>query len=506
MIRLLSLLFVLLFLTVIMPSQSSGQSNTYWTRSFNEESSLLSGAVVGGGAGPTAIYYNPASISEVTASKLSVNASLFSFDFVNIRNALGDGLHVKNSRGSVEPRFVSYMIKSKAFKKWSFEVAILNNELTKSEMTESVDKMEDVLTGIPGNERYFAVYHFNNQYRDDWIGIGGSVRLNESLSAGASMFVTVKSLRYSESLSIEAYSLNDTIFLNGQQEPFYVALSEYSEYLKFNDYRVTWKAGLVHNTETFSIGISLTTPSLGGIYSDGKRNSRNATQTNITDPATGNPVPDYIVADYKEKGDVQVGYKTPFSLAVGFNYHYPGTGRTFYTSLEYFGRIDAYRMVEADESPEIGIFNGTEKVSIDEWLTYVSGNRPLLNAAFGYSWTLTKDLLLMGGVRTDFSYKKNNDYGEFADYNKTRTIDVNLYHLTCGLSANVFGQDIITGIQYSVGHTRNKQQIANLSEPVEYLPDLGLALQGVPRNDATSWFNSISLYFGASFNWGGDSK
>jgi hypothetical protein len=49
---------VLIFLSFL----PTGQSHHYWTRSFNEESSLLSGAVVGGGSGPSAIYYNPASI------------------------------------------------------------------------------------------------------------------------------------------------------------------------------------------------------------------------------------------------------------------------------------------------------------------------------------------------------------------------------------------------------------------------------------------------------------
>jgi hypothetical protein len=370
-------------------------------------------------------------------------------------------------------------------------------------MTESVDKMENVLTGIPGDERYYAVYHYSSQFRDDWFGLGGSVRLNEHLSAGASMFVTVKSLRYSETLDIEAYSLNDSIYLYGEYVPFYVASSGYSEYLKYNDYRLTWKAGLVYESENFSVGLSLTTPSLGGIYSDGKRNSRITTQSNITNPETEQGVPDYIVADYKEKGEVKVGFKTPFSLAAGFNYHYPGTGRAFYTSVEYFGGIDPYRMVEAEESPDIGVDYGMGKVNYNEWLTYASGNRPVFNTAFGYSWTLRKDLLLMGGFRTDFNSKKNYDFGQFTDDNKVRSIDVNLYHLTCGLSANILGQDIITGIQYSVGHTWDQKQIADLSDPVEYLPEQGLALQGVPDYSAKSWYNAVSLYFGASFNFGG---
>lgn len=502
--RILNSLMVSLFLCL--PFASAAQSNNYWTRSFNEESSLLSGAVVGGGSGPTAIYYNPASISEVKASKLSLNASLFSFDFINVQNALGDDIDLKSTKGNIEPRFISYMIKSKRFKNWSFEVAILNNENTKSEITQSVDYRMDILTGIPGDERYFAFYQHSNHFRDDWIGAGGSVKLNDRLVAGVSMFVTIKSLEYVNSLNIESYSLNDSIFINDEYVPFYVAAYETSEYLKFNDYRLIWKAGLLYHTESFSIGLNVTTPSLGGIYSDGKRVMRDEKQSNITMPGSGEPVPDYLTADFQEKKDVQVGYRTPFSLAAGFTYYFPDRKRTFYSSVEFFSKTDPYRMVETEESPDIGSGPSSANIPFSEWLTYVSGAKPVFNVALGYSWTLKKDLLLMGGFRTDFNNKKNLDYEQFAGYNKMQSINVDLYHITCGLSWRVLGQDIITGVQYSVGRNKDQQQIANLSDPVEYNTVENLALQGTRTYTLNSLYNSISLYFGASFNFGGEKK
>jgi hypothetical protein len=495
-----------LILTGLLPCISSAQSCNYWTRSFNEESSLLSGAVVGGGSGPTAIYYNPASISEVKASQLSLNASLFSFDFFNAKNALGDGINIKMSRANVEPRFISYMIQSKRFKNWSFEVAILNNENTKSVISESVEDQVDVLTGIPGNERYFALYQYGDQFRDDWIGFGGSVKLNEKLSLGGSMFVTVKSLNYNQSLDIEAYSLNDPIVINDVEVPFFVASSEGSQYLKFNDYRLTWKAGFLYRTEKFSFGMSITTPSLGGIYSDGKRVSRSEKQNNITDPESGEPVPDYIVVDYKEKKDVKVSFKTPLSIAAGFNYYLPGKQQTFYSAAEYFFRIDPYRMVESEESTGIGPEYLAEKMMYSEWLTFVSGAKPVFNFAFGSSWLLKKDLLLMYGFRTDFNYKKNLDYGPYTGYNTMQSLDVDRYNITCGLSWNVLGQDIITGIQYTLGHNKNQQQLANLSDPIEYNPADNTALQGIQKTDMVGWINSISIYFGASINFGEDKE
>lgn len=502
----MKLRLTIVILACLITQIAASQSTNYWTRSFNEESSLLSGAVVGGGSGPTSIYYNPASISEVKASKLSLNASLFSFNFININNALGEDININSTRGQIEPRFVSYMIKSRRFKNWSFEIAVLNNENTKAYITEGVDEQIDILGNIPGNERYFALYQYASTFRDDWIGAGGSVKLSDRITAGISMFVTVKSFNYSQSLAIEAHSLYDSLVSQNEDDTYYVASYENSEYLKFNDYRLTWKGGLLYHTDQFSLGLCVTTPSLGGIYSDGKRVTRSKKQNNISDPDSGEPVPDYVVADFKEKKEMSVGFKTPLSLAAGFNYYFPGGKRVLYTSFEYFKGLSPFRMVEAEENSDIGPDFIKDQVEFSEWLTYVSGATPVFNAAFGYSWTLKKGLLLMTGFRTDFNARKGLDFGDLEEYNKTLSINLDLYHVTCGLSWNIFGQDIITGLEYTLGHSKNQQQIANLSDPVEYIPSEQLALQGIPGNDMNSWMNAISVYFGASFNFGGDKE
>jgi hypothetical protein len=497
-------LAIIMLVMIVWPRFVSSQSTNYWTRSFNEESSLLSGAVVGGGSGPTAIYYNPASISEVKASKLSLNASLFSFDMITLKNGLGTGIDINSTKFNIEPRFLSYMIKSKRFDKWSFEIAILNNENGKFLLTESVDDKMDILKGIPGDERYFAFYKFSKQFRDDWGGFGASVRISERLTAGVSMFITVKSLEFEHSLEINAYPLEDSIPENNLAEPLYVASYGSSNYLKFNDYRLTWKIGFLYQKDNYSFGMNITTPSLGGIYSDGKRDYRKEQQTNITSPESGEPLPDYVIADYQEKENVSVNYKTPFSLAAGFTYYRPDKEQIFYISAEYFSRIEPYRWVEAEESAHIGSTGFISSSLLSEWLTYINGAKALFNAAFGISWKLKQDLQLLGGFRTDFSNKINLDYRNFEDFQKLPTIQTNLYHVTCGLSWNILGQDLITGLQYTLGYNKNLKQLANLSDPVEFNTAEMAALQGTRTYEMDQVFHSISLYLGASFNFGED--
>jgi len=61
-------------------------------------------------------------------------------------------------------------------------------------------------------------------------------------------------------------------------------------------------------------------------------------------------------------------------------------------------------------------------------------------------------------------------------------------------------------LQYSFGLSKNQTQIINLTDPVEYNFEEQAALQGTRQNNMKSIHNSVSLYFGATFNFGGDKK
>ncbi|MEI7726625.1 MAG: hypothetical protein WCK09_16065 [Bacteroidota bacterium] len=497
--RVAVLVSLLLFVTYL----AAGQSHNYWTRSFNEESSLLSGAVVGGGAGPSAVYYNPASISEVKASKFSLNASLFSLNFINIQNALGENIDLDEVIGKVEPRFVAYMLKPKKYQNWSFEVVFLNNENEEIEFIKSVDERKHVLTGIPGDDRYMAYYQYYSKFRDDWIGIGTSRKIGSRLFLGMSMFATIKTLKYRHALDIQAYPLNDTASIAGAGNTFHAAGYVESNYLKFNDYRLMWKIGVIYKWKSVSIGLTVTTPSVG-VYSDGKRVQHMEQQSNITNPETGLPMSDYLINDYEEKGNVKVSFNTPFSVAAGLTYNFRDGRRILYLSMQYYSGIDPYKMVEAEESPLMTSENGGEQFS--DWLTYVNGAKPVFDVALGYSWTLSEKLMLKAGFRTDFNYQKNLDFGQLGGNSKIRKTNLDLYYLTCGLSWVIFGQDIITGIEYSFGRSANQTQIANLSDPVEYNFTEQKALQGTRINNATSTYNALILYLGFSLNFGEKKK
>jgi hypothetical protein len=498
-----------IFIFLFLQGNLWAQVHNYWSYNFNEESSLIAGAVVGGGAGASAIFYNPATISEISTSKFSLNASLFSFDIQNAKNILGEGIDLKTSRFYAIPRSVSYMHKPRKNPNWSLEFAFMNvtnNQLNANNYT---SKKIDIINKIPGEERYIAYTEFNSKYRNDYFGVGGSHILTKNLFVGVSMFLSANSKHSSYQVDINAHPNEYTPYTPGYENsevPYYIASHTSQEIIRFNDYRLLWKFGLLYKQPRFSVGLNITTPSLGGIYSDGKRIMHKHSQSNISNPETGESIPDFLIMDYAEKKDVTVSAKSPFSIAAGCTYYYKEDKRVLYTTIEYFGGIDSYRLIYAKSTENLENDYMTQNIDFSDWLTYYYGAKPVFNVALGHRWYLKKNVMLLGGLKTDFSYNKKIQSNPNIPSNNIKSIDVDLYHLTTGLTVRILGQDITAGLQYSLGINKDKQQFLNLSDPVEFNFVELKALQGTRTNTVNTSFNSITILLAASFNFNNNEK
>jgi len=276
--------------------------------------------------------------------------------------------------------------------------------------------------------------------------------------------------------------------------------------MNFNDYRLLWKLGLFYKKSRFSAGINITTPSIGNIYSDGKKVMRKQSQNNITNPETGEPMNNFLIVDYAEKKEVSVTAKSPFSIAAGCTYSTPDMKKTLYTTIEYFGGIDSYRMVETKENASLGAGSALENEDFSEWLTFVDGANPVFNVAVGYRSYLKSNVKLLAGFKTDFNYKKKTETSPKQPDKSIKSNNVDFYHLTSGLSVRIKGQDITAGLQYSLGVNNNSKQLANLSHPVEFNFEEYRALQGTRTNTVKSVYNSFTLLLAASFNFGANKK
>ncbi len=503
--RSLKTIFVVFLLSQFAGNHAISQGTHYWTQNFNEESSLLSGAVVGGGAGPSAIYYNPASIAESGQSSLSVNASLFSLHAMTAKNGLGEDINLTSTKFNVQPRFISYNHLPRKQPKLSLEFVILNNQIFEATFDNSVSYNIDILKSLPGTERYIASFVYNNYYREDWFGLGGSWQMNDHFYFGASMFVKIKSFNYGYLTDIQAYPLQDTIESGGTQIPFYAAIYTDYQYLKFNNYRLVWKFGLLYMKNKISFGFTITPPSLN-VASDGKRVSKKNQQNNITNPDGDGFLPDLLIVDFQQQKDMSVNFKDPLSIAAGIVFKTDDNKSALYTTIEFFFPVNEYKIVQVDANPEVSNIQTYNQLPAKEYLSYAFGNHWILNAAIGYHWYAKDNLKFLGGFRTDFNYQNKVDYHKYSEYNKFKQIDLDIYHVTGGVQLTIKGQDLLVGLQYSVGLKRDQPQIINFSDPVEYNTVEHAALQGTRQNTMRNVTNELGVFFGATFNFMGSKE
>lgn len=490
----------IIFASLVNANGLYAQSYSYWTQNFNEESSLLAGAVVGGGSGPSAIYFNPAAIAAGGKSVFSFNASLFSLGFYNMNNALGTGIDLKFSKLVVQPRFISLLLQPKWNRDVSMEVAVFNNASFDLTMNDVVDRQLDILRHLPGNERYHAFYRFWNKYRDDWLGMGGAWRVKPNLLLGLSWFGTIKSLKYEQQVDIEAMPLQDTIFDGIEAIPFYSASYINREAVRFNDYRMLLKGGILYTGSRLSIGATFKTPSLR-VYSDGKRVYRKEKQSNIMEEGGEDFMEDYVIVDAQEKKAVKTNFKEPFSIAAGFVLNNDDASKSGFLTMEYFSRIKPYTIVSVPVNPDITTATIFNTISQKEWLSFAHAARPVFNIAVGYRQKIADNLLLLTGFKTDLNYRKGVDYQSYEDFNRMEALEINLYYVTLGLRLNIRGNELITGLNYGFGYDQGRAQLINLSDPVEYNHDEGKALMGTRQNNMNVSYNSISLYFGANLSF-----
>jgi hypothetical protein len=380
------------------------------------------------------------------------------------------------------------------------EVALFNNASYDLVLSDVVDRQMNILTNLPGEEKYHATYAFRNKYRDDWLGIGGAWRATPNMLLGLSWFGTIKSLKYEQQVAIEAMPLQDTIYDEEQAIPYYTAGYLNSESARFNDYRMLLKMGMLYPNSNLSIGLTIKTPSIG-VYSDGKKVYRKEKQSNITTESGEGFREDYVIVDAQQKKDVRANFREPLSVAAGFMLNSQDGSKTGFLTLEYFARISPYKIISTPVNPNITTEQIFNAMTNKEWLSFAHAAKPLLNVAIGYRQEIAENLLLLTGLKTDLNYRKGADYQSYADYNRMQALEINVFYVSAGLRLNFRGHELITGLNYGFGYEQGRKQLVNFSDPVEFNPEEQKALQGTRQNSMNVLHNSISLYLGANLSF-----
>lgn len=484
-------------------SISQGQLiNHYWSLNFNSQSSLLSGAVVAGDGGNTSIYFNPATISEIKqGANLSFAASLFTWGIYYFKDALGKNIDMTNLSFNVQPQFLSYSYRRKD-SKFAFAFTALTRTKERFDFNYYKSEEIDIIESNPGVENYNAAYKYYLEYTDNWFGVATSYNFSDYFKAGVSLFVSASYVSYISSTNTIAYSTTDTLWVDGVPNPSLVAEGLYTESLKYTDYRFIGKLGLSYVRDKWRFGLNFTSPSLS-IASFGKEAYRKQSMSNITNPDNNEFMPGYAIVNGQTESLKAVS-KFPFAAAFGFIYEVNGEENRLYFTMEYFAGIKPYKLIDAPIKDNITSDLIYDKLQNKDWLSFVDVARPVLNVAIGYRWELSKNLMFLSGIRTDFNNINNADYKEYSDYNKINTTNINIYHYNGGVQFYFLKKYLlVAGGELSFGYDKNQRQMANFSNPAEYNSADHRILQGPLTNSMNTYYFGFNVYLSATFKFGG---
>lgn len=479
-----------LVLCVILPlSVTYGQSDNYWSWNFNTPSALLAGSVVGGSAGPSAVFYNPALIDHEKVPSLSLSASIISLQFFDAYNIAGEGIDANKFIFKVQPRFISYILPSKN-DRIGMEAAILSPVSEDIQFTlQHVDEL-DIIKRTEGNETYTGYLNYSRKYDDTWTGFGFSYRLNDQWYLGLSSFVSTKTLKYEYRQRAQAYQNGDSVTVEDQKEARYIAEKSFEEEAKYWDLSLLFKGGVQYKSknERFSLGANITFPSIR-LYGEAnvrKAYSRSNVYNNIENSFTTNDT--YL--DFEK--NVRTLVKSPFSTAIGAQYFTAKRKNSILFTFEYFHDIDPYAVIDLrNENNQFQDFDYP-----NDFLSYYHSARSVTNLGFGFKQFMSPSFILLGGFRTDFTSGNTDNIRFQEDRFKINQIHIDKYHVTFGPILKIKRFDVVTGIQYTIGRNKNLESIINYANPVEYIPQLGQALEGVRQNEANARINEIALFFG----------
>jgi len=490
---------IFLFFSFISFQLTSQTINHFWSVNFNSTSSLLGGAVVAGQGENTSIYYNPATITEMeTGSNLSFTSSLFTWNTYKYADMLGEGTKLKSSNFNAQPPFISFAYKPK-ISNISLAAVILTRAKEDFELSWNNSAYYDVLTHLPGVEKYDAAFDHRNYYNDTWVGIAMAHELSPSFSYGITLFGSGATLKYLYLYSASAYSINDTLDPALYPQSKRIAEGTYSESFRFTEYRLIIKGGVSYKTGKWKFGLNITTPSMH-LFSSGNEASRAKLNSNIS-ISTTEFIPDFLINDAQKGSDLKTKFKTPFSVSIGLIRDIGSKNKRLYIAAEYYAPIKGYKMIDAQLNTDIALPYIYDALDNKDWLSFASSTRAFVNVVVGYSWKIREHLQFLNSIRTDLSSIQNASLGDYSTYNLQKTSSYNMYHYSAGWRFNIKKNSFIAGGQVSFGYAKNHKQAANFTEPLEINLDDDTVLQGPLENKMNSRYLGFNLYIGATLNF-----
>ncbi len=349
----------------------------------------LGGAFTGVADDPSAVFYNPAGLAQMTESSVSASISLNAFDRRDIKNGfrrtIGQEDLTYQSRPTV-PLFVSLVKKlgegdSDGMRRHAIALSTLTREQRELRYDTTIDGSK---MGLKDNWR------ISQSDRVQWYGPSYAYRLSSKLSFGLSLFLSTQEARHTEDRQTITDSMVDA-------EGFYTTtqLSVQESLVETTTLHGVARLGVLFQpSPRLGLGLMLQPPG-APVYDKGRVRTRTLS-ANVEDPSAG-------YASYFEVEDKKLGSKAPpaAEARLGVSYRF---NEVLLAAADVSGYLPNGKKKPIEAVGQSRVDEATQQAA-DPGLLYAQTwrRRYAVNGSAGVELSLPHGITLRSGLFTDLS-------------------------------------------------------------------------------------------------------
>lgn len=441
-----------LILSISFMFNGLSQDYHHWSEQFGARASFLGGAATAGLGDNATVYYNGAAMSFVEFPSLSITVNAYRISNIQLKNALGQGYHLKETQLTTMPNLISGIYAPKKHQKIRLGYAVITRRNFSSKYDYLFQGYREVMSSTAGPESFVGGYNQNHSLQEYWAGISLAYKVSKHFSIGLSHFGGYRNVKYSNNVEFSALPTDGS---TGD-------VSTFASKISFNYWNVkgVFKPSIALDLENFKFGLTFTTPSFNML---GKANVyRDFSIINMDELLTS----DLKIVDRAEK--IKAEHKENGSLAFGVSWKLRKRAWLHWTNETFFGG-KYYLIFDADQSPSTYPTNIPD-TSVNRFfgdqnfLAFGEETVARTNIGIGLEVAMTKKWDLYMGARTDFMFNEK----PYFDYERIG-IDAskwNLYHFSLGLA---FTSEKLKrysgGFEFAFTPKRNFYHVINLNNP-----------------------------------------
>jgi len=459
------------------------QDYHHWAEHYGTRATLLGGAATAGLGDNGTVYYNPAAMTSVKDPNLSVSVNAYKMRLIKVKNALGDGIDLKQTQFLTYPNLIAGIVRLNKLPRWTAGYAVITRKTFSSNFDFLHQADYEILASVPGTERYIASYNYYHGVLEYWSGFGLGFRISKGWSIGFSHFGIYKNVSYSNNIDISALPSDSTS----------TEFANVTSKINFNywDVKGNFKPAVQYQNEKFRFGMAWTTPTFhimgrGDVY-------REFSITGLTSEVNS----DIVFLDRREKLKVQTRETGGIAIGVSFRFgskawlhfaHESNFAVAYYKIFDAPNPVNTYPTTISDSS----VFN---QFGQQDFLTVGEKTITIRNFGFGYEVRITDRLDMLVGIRTDFNYlDSSSQYYTFKRLN-IESSKWSLSHGSLGFGyITKTNKKWTVGIDYSFVPPTPFYQFVNFTSP-----QANTLLQGQRLKTATATQLSLKLVVAIEF-------